>query len=95
MSALQEQAVQMIRALPDSEVSFFLDVLRRLLPRNTEDAQPLETPEDTRRPLTYEEVVAALEEANAEAQKPGYEESLIDHETFIKNMRRIANGLQD
>lgn len=50
---------------------------------------------DDRKPLTYEEVVAALEEANAEAQKPGYEESLIDHETFIKNMRRIANGLQD
>ena len=30
MTALQEQAVQMIRSLPDSEVSFFLEVLRRL-----------------------------------------------------------------
>lgn len=94
MSALQEQAVQMIRALPDSEVSFFLDVLRRLLPRNTEDAQPLETPEDTRRPLSYEEVVAALEEANAEAKKPGYKESLIGEEEFLKEMRGIVDGDQ-
>ena len=33
MTALQEQAMQMIRSLPDSEVSFFLDVLHRLSSR--------------------------------------------------------------
>lgn len=47
---------------------------------------------DTRKQLTYEEVIAALEEANAEAQKPGYEESLIPFDEFIKEMREIANG---
>ena len=36
MTALQEQAVQLIRSLPDSEVSFFIDVLRRLAPTATE-----------------------------------------------------------
>ena len=49
---------------------------------------------DTRRPLTYEEVIAALEEASAEAQKPGYKESLIGHDEFMKEMRGIVNGLQ-
>ena len=51
--------------------------------------------QDDRKPLTFEEVVAALEEANAEAEKPGYEETLIDHDTFIRQMRRVANGIQD
>ena len=32
MSALQEQAVQMIRSLPDGDVRFVIDVLRRLAP---------------------------------------------------------------
>lgn len=94
MTALQEQAMQMIRSLPDSEVSFFLDVLHRLSSRAAEAPQLPETPADTRRPLSYEEVIAALEEANAEARKPGYEESLIGEEEFLREMWGIVNGDQ-
>ena len=37
MSALQEQAVQMIRSLPDGDVRFFIDVLRRLAPNTVSE----------------------------------------------------------
>ena len=42
----------------------------------------------------FEEVVAALEEANAEAEKPGYKESLIPFDVMMKEMREIANGIR-
>ena len=51
-----------------------------------------ETIEDTRRPLTREEVIAALEEASAAAKKPGYQESLVPFDVMMKEMREIANG---
>ena len=49
---------------------------------------------ERRRPLTYEEVVAALEEANAEARKPGYQESLVPFDVMMKEIRDIANGIR-
>ncbi|MBQ9721518.1 MAG: hypothetical protein IJV64_12620 [Oscillospiraceae bacterium] len=42
MSALQEQAVQMIRSLPDGDVRFFIDVLRRLAPNTASGASDSE-----------------------------------------------------
>lgn len=35
MSALQEQAVQMIRDLSDDNVSFLIEIIQRLMPENT------------------------------------------------------------
>ena len=49
---------------------------------------------ETRVPLTGDQVIAALEEASAAAQKPGYRDTLIQYDTFIEEMRGIANGLQ-
>ena len=49
---------------------------------------------ETQVPLTEDQVIAALEEASAAAQKPGYRDTLIQYDTFIEEMRGIANGLQ-
>lgn len=37
MSALQEQAVQMIHDLSDDNVSFLIEIIQRLMPENTEN----------------------------------------------------------
>ena len=50
--------------------------------------------EDTRKPLTEEETLAALTQASDEAKRPGYRESLIPYNVFIHEMREIANGIQ-
>ena len=50
--------------------------------------------EDTRKPLTEEEALAALAQASDEAKRPGYRESLIPYDVFIHDMREIANGIQ-
>lgn len=47
---------------------------------------------EARKPLDREEVLAALEIASVEARQPGYRESLISHDSFLTEMRGVANG---
>ena len=45
-----------------------------------------------RKPLGREEVLAALEAASSEARQPGYQERLISHDSFLKEMRGASGG---
>ena len=61
MSALQEQAVQMIRDLSDDNVSFLIEIIQKLTPQNSD--------KDTVRPSIGDKKIEAfqrLDEARAE-----------------------------
>ena len=61
MSALQEQAVQMIRDLSDDNVSFLIEIIQKLTPQDSD--------KETVQPSTGDEKIKAfqrLDEARAE-----------------------------
>lgn len=63
MSELQREAVRMISGLSDDNISFLIEIIRRLMPQNEKtNTVVMSPPKDNRRMQAFERLDAAREE---------------------------------